>query len=127
MSETDDESQTSTQAVLDYHQATKHSYQRYAAGPGYLDWESQPNPFRRYEGARLISLEKTPPTDEPLYDDAFVENQLTHWSGLDGEECRTHPVRRRFMRGFNPDDQRWRESVLSRGRELFEQGLEFLR
>jgi len=77
MSETDDESQTSTQAVLDYHQATKHSYQRYAAGPGYLDWESQPNPFRRYEGARLISLEKTPPTDEPLYDDAFVENQLT--------------------------------------------------
>lgn len=57
----------------------------------------------------------------------IVENQLTHWSGLDGEECRTHPVRRRFMRGFNPDDQRWRESVLSRGRELFEQGLGFLR
>ena len=65
-------SDNSIQAVFDYHQATKHGYYRYAAGPGYLDWDSQPNPFRRYEGARMIQLEKTPPTDEPRYDDAFL-------------------------------------------------------
>lgn len=62
--------------VFDYHQATKHSFHGYARGPGYLDWATQPHPFRRYKGARLIPLEKTPPTDEPLYDDAFVQGRL---------------------------------------------------
>ena len=46
------------QKVFDYHKATKHYFQRYASGPGYLDWNTQPNPFRRYEGARVIHLEK---------------------------------------------------------------------
>ena len=41
-----------------------------------MDWATQPNPFRRYEGARLIPLEKIPPTDEPLYDDAFVQGRI---------------------------------------------------
>lgn len=42
--------------VLDYHQATKHHLQRYAPGPAFLDWDSQPDPFRRFEGAPLIEL-----------------------------------------------------------------------
>ena len=66
----------SLQTVLDYHQATKHSFQGYARGPGHLDWATQPHPFRRYEGAPLILLEKIPPTDEPLYDDAFTQGRL---------------------------------------------------
>ena len=41
-------------------------------GPGYMDWATQPNPFRRFAGARLITLEKIPLTAEPLYDDAFI-------------------------------------------------------
>ena len=69
-------SDNSIQTVFDYHQATKHGYYRYAASPGYLDWDSQPNPFRRYDGARMIHLEKTPPTDEPRYDDAFVDGRI---------------------------------------------------
>ncbi|MDH5509479.1 MAG: SagB/ThcOx family dehydrogenase [Nitrospinota bacterium] len=42
--------------IKEYHQRTKHRLNQYAAGPGYLDWETQPNPFRRYEGAERIEL-----------------------------------------------------------------------
>src|SRR5438067_11643424 len=64
------------QEVFEYHQASKHYPHRYAASLGYLDWANQPNPFRRYEGAPLIALEKTPPTDEPLYDEAFAPGRI---------------------------------------------------
>ena len=64
------------QMIFDYHQATKHHFNGYARGPGYLDWVTQPNPFRRSEGARLITLDKIPPTDEPLYDDVFVQDRI---------------------------------------------------
>ena len=64
------------QTVFHYHDITKHHVHGYASGPGYLDWATQPNPFRRYSGARLVPLEKVPTTDEPLYDDAFVLGQL---------------------------------------------------
>ena len=64
------------QKVFQYHDITKHHFQGYASGPGYLDWATQPDPFRRYSWARLVSLEKIPTTDEPLYDDAFVLGQI---------------------------------------------------
>jgi len=64
------------QQVLDYHQATKHDFYGYAKGPGHLDWATQPDPFRRYEGARLMPLEKIRPTDKPFYDDAFVQCRI---------------------------------------------------
>jgi len=44
------------QTVLRYHQQTKHSQQRYARSLGYMDWETQPNPFREYAGAESITL-----------------------------------------------------------------------
>ena len=61
--------------VRRYHQVTKHHVQRFAHGPGYLDWDTQPNPFRRYDGASLIGLDKVPPAEKPPYDDAFVEGR----------------------------------------------------
>jgi len=64
------------QRVLEYHQDTKHHIQGYARGPGYLDWATQPNPFRRFAGAQLKPLERIPPTGEPLYDDAFVRGLI---------------------------------------------------
>ena len=64
------------QQVLHYHESTKHHLQGYARGPGSLDWATQPNPFRRYQGARLVPLEKIPATDKPLYDDAFVRGRI---------------------------------------------------
>jgi SagB-type dehydrogenase family enzyme len=42
--------------VIAYHERTKHHYQRYAASLGYLDWAKQPDAFRRYDGAPLVSL-----------------------------------------------------------------------
>src|SRR5262245_10583399 len=44
------------ETVLRYHDATKHQFGRFARSLGYLDWASQPNPFRRYTGAPLIAL-----------------------------------------------------------------------
>ena len=61
--------------VRQYHQVTKHHVQRFAHGPGYLDWDTQPDPFRRYEGASLIGLDKVPSAETPRYDDAFVEGR----------------------------------------------------
>jgi len=39
--------------ALQYHEATKHHFQRFARSAGHLDWKTQPNPFRRYDGAPL--------------------------------------------------------------------------
>lgn len=61
--------------IAAYHHRTKHASRRYARGPSYLDWDTQPDPFRAFAGARrfalplrldsptpaLGELEKTPP------------------------------------------------------------------
>ncbi len=50
--------------ALHYHDRTKHHPSRYAASLGYMDWATQPNPFRRYDNAPLIPLthsDTTPP------------------------------------------------------------------
>jgi SagB-type dehydrogenase family enzyme len=51
------DTQQALAAVLAYHNRTKHSTQAYAKGPGSLDWDAQPSPFRRYAGAPIIHLE----------------------------------------------------------------------
>ena len=62
------------EAAMRYHERTKHQFNRYADGPGQLDWANQPNPFRRYEGAPLVRLpllaaHEAPPS--PYYDDLY--------------------------------------------------------
>lgn len=42
--------------ALSYHQQTKHHLDRYARSPGYLDWASQPDPFRIFKGAMRVEL-----------------------------------------------------------------------
>ena len=64
------------QRVIDFHQATKHSFEGYARGPGFLDWATQPDPFRRYDGARLLALERGAPTGELLYDEALAAGSV---------------------------------------------------
>jgi SagB-type dehydrogenase family enzyme len=39
-----------------YHHRTKHAPDRYALGPAFLDWSSQPSPYRLFEGSRQIPL-----------------------------------------------------------------------
>ncbi|MFZ5579163.1 MAG: SagB/ThcOx family dehydrogenase [Pseudomonadota bacterium] len=43
-------------AVRAYHRLSKHHLQAYAPGPSWLDWDTQPDPYRRYSGAPLIPL-----------------------------------------------------------------------
>lgn len=42
--------------VLVYHERTKHHFQRYAAGPGGMDWATQPDPFRTFAGSPQLAL-----------------------------------------------------------------------
>src|SRR5450631_4369321 len=44
------------EAVIAYHERTKHHFHRYAASLGCMDWATQPDPFRRYPGADLVRL-----------------------------------------------------------------------
>ena len=43
-------------AVYRYHDGTKHDFQRFARSLGYLDWASQPRPFRGFADAPAFSL-----------------------------------------------------------------------
>ncbi|MBI3806435.1 MAG: SagB/ThcOx family dehydrogenase [Nitrospirae bacterium] len=52
--------------VIRYHIQTKHHFNRYARALGYLDWANQPDPFRRFEGAPLVSLPLLPPDEDPV-------------------------------------------------------------
>ncbi len=68
--------------VIRYHVQTKHHFNRYARSLGYLDWANQPDPFRRFEGAPLISLpllspdqEPRSPAYEPIYEPGTVSCQ----------------------------------------------------
>ena len=51
--------------VVVYHERTKHHYHRFAASVGYMDWATQPDPFRCYEGASLVRL-PFPEMGQPL-------------------------------------------------------------
>jgi SagB-type dehydrogenase family enzyme len=42
--------------IINYHEASKHHYDRYARSPGYMDWKNQPNPFRTYVGSPVHPL-----------------------------------------------------------------------
>ena len=59
---------SSEEIVVAYHERTKHHFQRFAASLGYMDWATQPDPFRRYEGAALVQL--------PLPKEG---RELAHW------------------------------------------------
>ena len=57
--------------VRTYHQRTKHLPGHFAPGPGYLDWANQPDPFRRFSGARMVELPLVPDDGTPPYDSLF--------------------------------------------------------
>ncbi len=61
----------SLQIVLAYHEASKHHFHAFARSTGYLDWATQPAPFRRYEGAQSVALERSVPVGDPTYRQAL--------------------------------------------------------
>src|SRR5262245_3915797 len=58
-------------AIAAYHERTQHHLHGYARALGYLDWATQPDPFRRYVGATRIQLPLQPPDGSPRYADLF--------------------------------------------------------
>jgi len=57
--------------VKAYHDRSKHQLNRYARSLEYLDWATQPNPFRRFEGAPSVALRHPTVSNEPIYDQLF--------------------------------------------------------
>jgi SagB-type dehydrogenase family enzyme len=69
---TDDPSSPADTATA-YHERTKHRLNRYARSLGYLDWDNQPDPFRRYEGAPRVRLARIEPqAAQPYLDEIYT-------------------------------------------------------
>ena len=64
------------QMTLAYHERTKHRPFRFAAALGYMDWDTQPDPFRRFEGATGLPLDLLPVGPEPRYEPAFASGHI---------------------------------------------------
>ena len=62
-----------TATILDYHERTKHHPNRYAASLGYMDWATQPDPFRTYEGSQKVLLPLCFENSTPLYTEVMQE------------------------------------------------------
>ena len=62
--------------VLAYHQRTKHHLHRYAAGPGGLDWATQPDPFRRFAGSPRLELPLLGAVEQPRYADLYHPGRI---------------------------------------------------
>jgi SagB-type dehydrogenase family enzyme len=60
--------------IIAYHDRTKHHPQRYARGPGELDWATQPNPFRRFDGSPALKLPLADNDDTPAAAVLFGES-----------------------------------------------------
>lgn len=63
--------------VSDYHNRTKHSLEKYAAGPGTLDWSMQPNAFRSYDGCRHIELPLNADNIKTSYAELYDDEKIT--------------------------------------------------
>jgi SagB-type dehydrogenase family enzyme len=57
--------------VRAYHERSKHQLDRYAPGPGGLDWGTQPDPFRRYAGTPELELALLTDDRPVAWDDLF--------------------------------------------------------
>ena len=66
-------------AVHRYHDGTKHHFNRFARSLGYLDWASQPRPFRRFADAPAFALHPRPDATGRAGD---VGDLLRHSLGL---------------------------------------------
>ncbi|MDD5633490.1 MAG: SagB/ThcOx family dehydrogenase, partial [Methylococcales bacterium] len=64
-----------TETVINYHNRTKHRLERYAKGPDSIDWDDQPDQFRRFSGCDIVTLPKTGTELEPLF--AGLDNPET--------------------------------------------------
>jgi len=64
------------QIIQYYHEETKHHYHKYANALEYMDWDTQPDPFRRFIGADLIPLPLQSQDHTPPYENIFVPEKV---------------------------------------------------
>jgi SagB-type dehydrogenase family enzyme len=74
-------------SVHTYHDGTKHHFHQYARSAGFLDWASQPNPFRSFDGAPVFPLYPDPAASPIVHarsplTAAVVGDVLRHSLGL---------------------------------------------
>jgi SagB-type dehydrogenase family enzyme len=77
--------------TLDYHRRTKHRPFRFASSLGYMDWATQPDPFRRFTGAPQVPLRLTPVGAEPRFE------AISRLGRLDSEPLTASTVARLFQ------------------------------
>jgi SagB-type dehydrogenase family enzyme len=58
--------------ILQYHDRTKHYPMRFARSAGYLDWDNQPDPFRRFDGCTAIPLPHDASDGGPDFDALYL-------------------------------------------------------
>ncbi len=58
--------------VYAYHERTKHRLDRYAASPPTLDWDHQPDPFRRFAGCETLALPLRADDSATTWQDLFA-------------------------------------------------------
>jgi SagB-type dehydrogenase family enzyme len=63
--------------AMEYHERTKHHFNRYARSLGYMDWKNQPDPFRRFAGAPIVPLRLARADPEVRYDELFTRTSGT--------------------------------------------------
>ena len=66
----------SLQTILDYHQQTKHHFQRYASGPDGLDWQHQPEAFRTFKGCTELLLPLLAQPTKALYNELYQPEKI---------------------------------------------------
>ncbi|GAB4353304.1 MAG: nitroreductase family protein [Methylohalobius crimeensis] len=86
--------QKSQSFLFDYHQRTKHYFHRTAPGPGFLDWATQPEPFRFYHGAPLhhLARRESDSREAPGYDALY--------EGLSAEPVKAETIADLFYHSF---------------------------
>ena len=66
-----------------YHARSKHRFEAYAEGPGQLDWDAQPAPFRHYLGAPVLELPLCTDRYERRFGDLALAPSSAILPGLD--------------------------------------------
>jgi SagB-type dehydrogenase family enzyme len=64
-----------SEIVINYHERTKHHFNRLARSLGYLDWANQPNPFRFYEGVENIEMPLIKKDPELPYENLYIKTE----------------------------------------------------
>jgi SagB-type dehydrogenase family enzyme len=67
-----DGGRSALEITLAYHERSKHRPSMFAPALGYLDWDTQPDPFRRFEGAPVLPLDLVAVGPDPGYEAAFT-------------------------------------------------------